>query len=49
MAQKRVSKFGLFTEELDKKTNAIAKTINEHLTRERQMAKALKNMDQLEK
>ena len=53
----RMTKFNLeldneikkYHEELDKKVNALQKTINEHLTRERQMAKALKNMDQLEK
>ena len=27
----------------------LQKTINEHLTRERQMAKALKSMDELDK
>ena len=47
--KKEFENFSSSTEELDKKVNALQKTINEHLTRERQMAKALKNMDQLEK
>ena len=47
--KKEFENFSSSTEELDKKVNALQKTINEHLTRERQMAKALKSMDELDK
>ncbi len=46
--KKEFENFGSSTEELQRKTNAIIKTVNEHATRERQMSKAIKNMDQVE-
>ena len=36
------------TEDLQKKADAMLKAVNEHATRERQMEKAIKNMDQLD-
>lgn len=46
--KKEFENFGGSTEELQKKTNAMLKAVNEHATRERQMGKAIKNMDQLD-
>ena len=46
--KKEFEKFGSSTEELLKKTDAMLKAVNEHATRERQMNKAIKNMDQLD-
>lgn len=46
--KKEFEKFGSSTEELLKKADAMLKAVNEHATRERQMNKAIKNMDQLD-
>ena len=46
--KKEFENFGSSTEELQKKTDAMLKVVNEHATRERQMSKAIKNMDQVE-
>ena len=46
--KKEFEKFGTSTEELLKKADAMLKAVNEHATRERQMNKAIKNMDQLD-
>lgn len=46
--KKEFEKFSSSTEDLLKKADAILKAANEHATRERQMAKAIKNMDQLD-
>ena len=46
--KKEFEKFGNYTEDLMKKTDALLKTVNEHATRERQMKKSIKNMDQLD-
>jgi len=46
--KKEFEKFGSSTEELLKKADAMLKVVNEHATRERQMNKAIKNMDQLD-
>ena len=46
--KKEFEKFGSSTEELLKKAEAMLKAVNEHATRERQMNKAIKNMDQLD-
>ena len=46
--KKEFEKFGSSTEELLKKADAMLKAVNEHATRERQMHKAIKNMDQLD-
>jgi DNA recombination protein RmuC len=46
--KKEFEKFGSSTEELLKKADAMLKAANEHATRERQMNKAIKNMDQLD-
>ena len=46
--KKEFENFGSSTEELQKKTDAMLKAVNEHATRERQMNKAIKNMDQVE-
>ena len=46
--KKEFENFGSSTEELQKKTDAMLKAVNEHATRERQMSKAIKNMDQIE-
>ena len=46
--KKEFEKFGSSTEELLKKADAMFKAVNEHATRERQMNKAIKNMDQLD-
>ena len=46
--KKEFENFGGSTEELQKKTDAMLKAVNEHTTRERQMDKAIKNMDQLD-
>ena len=46
--KKEFVNFGSSTEELQKKTDAMLKAVNEHATRERQMNKAIQNMDQLD-
>ena len=46
--KKEFENFGSSTEELQKKTDAMLKAVNEHATRERQMNKAIKNKDQVE-
>jgi DNA anti-recombination protein RmuC len=46
--KKEFEKFGSSTDDLLKKADAMIKAVNEHLTRERQMSKAIKNMDQLD-
>ena len=46
--KKEFERFGDSTEELLKKADAMLKAANEHATRERQMNKAIKNMDQLD-
>jgi DNA recombination protein RmuC len=46
--KKEFVSFGSSTEELQKKTEALLKALNEHATRERQMNKAIQNMDQLD-
>ena len=46
--KKEFEKFGSSTEDLLKKADAMLKAVNEHATRERQMNKAIKNMDQLD-
>ena len=43
--KKEFEKFSTSTEDLQKKADAMLKTINEHATRERQMEKAIKSMD----
>ncbi len=43
--KKEFEKFGASTEELQKKADAMLKTVNEHVIRERQMEKAIKSMD----
>ena len=46
--KKEFEKFGSSTDDLLKKADAMHKAVNEHATRERQMHKAIKNMDQLD-
>jgi len=46
--KKEFERFSDSTEELLKKADAMLKAVNEHATRERQMNKAIKNMDQLD-
>lgn len=46
--KKEFEKFSSSTEDLLKKADAMLKSVNEHATRERQMGKAIKNMDQLD-
>jgi DNA recombination protein RmuC len=46
--KKEFEKFGSSTDDLLKKADAMIKAVNEHSTRERQMGKAIKNMDQLD-
>ena len=46
--KKEFEKFGSSTEELLKKADAMLRAVNEHATRERQMNKAINNMDQLD-
>jgi DNA recombination protein RmuC len=46
--KKEFENFGGSTEELQKKTDAMLKAVNEHATRERQMGKDINNMDQLD-
>ena len=46
--KKEFENFGASTADLEKKTDAMLKAVNEHATRERQMGKAIKNMDQLD-
>ena len=46
--KKEFEKFGSSTDDLLKKADAMIKAVNEHATRERQMHKAIKSMDQLD-
>jgi DNA recombination protein RmuC len=46
--KKEFLNFSSSTEDLQKRADAMLKAINEHATRERQMEKAIKNMDQLD-
>ena len=46
--KKEFLNFGGSTEDLQKRADAMLKAVNEHATRERQMEKAIKNMDQLD-
>ena len=46
--KKEFLNFSSSTEDLQKRADAMLKAVNEHATRERQMEKAIKNMDQLE-
>ena len=46
--KKEFEKFGSSTDDLIKKADAMLKSVNEHATRERQMGKAIKNIDQLD-
>ena len=46
--KKEFEKFGSSTDDLLKKADAMIKAVNEQSTRERQMSKAIKNMDQLD-
>ena len=46
--KKEFLNFGSSTEDLQKRVDAMLKAVNEHATRERQMEKAIKNMDQLD-
>ena len=46
--KKEFVSFGSSTEELQKKTDAMLRAVNEHAIRERQMNKAIQNMDQLD-
>ena len=46
--KKEFEKFSSSTDDLLKKADAMLKSVNEHATRERQMGKAIKNMDQLD-
>ena len=46
--KKEFEKFSSSTDDLLKKADAMLKSVNEHATRERQMGKAIKSMDQLD-
>ena len=46
--KKEFENFGNSTEDLQKKTDAMLKAVNEHTTRERQMSKAIKNMENVD-
>ena len=46
--KKEFEKFSSSTDDLLKKADAMLKSVNEHAIRERQMGKAIKNMDQLD-
>ena len=46
--KKEFENFGNSTEDLQKKTDAMLKAVNEHVTRERQMSKAIKNMENVD-
>ena len=46
--KKEFEKFSSSTDDLLKKADAMLKSVNEHATRERQMGKAIKNMEQLD-
>ena len=46
--KKEFLNFSGSTEDLQKRADAMLKAVNEHATRERQMEKAIKNMDQLD-
>ena len=46
--KKEFENFGNSTNDLQKKTDAMLKAVNEHVTRERQMSKAIKNMENVD-
>ena len=46
--KKEFENFGNSTGDLQKKTDAMLKAVNEHVTRERQMSKAIKNMENID-
>ena len=46
--KKEFEKFNSSTDDLLKKADAMLKAVNEHATRERQMGRAIKNMDKLD-
>ena len=46
--KKEFENFRNSTEDLQKKTDAMLKAVNEHVTRERQMSKAIKNMENVD-
>ena len=46
--KKEFEKFNSSTEDLLKKADAMLKAVNEHSTRERQMQRAITNMDKLD-
>ena len=46
--KKEFENFGNSTEDLQKKTDAMLKAVSEHVTRERQMSKAIKNMENVD-
>ena len=46
--KKEFENFGNSTGDLQKKTDAMLKAVNEHVTRERQMSKAIKNMENVD-
>jgi DNA recombination protein RmuC len=46
--KKEFLNFGSSTEDLQKRVDAMMKAVNEHATRERQMEKAIKNMERLD-
>ena len=46
--KKEFENFGNSTEDLQKKTDAMLKAVNEYVTRERQMSKAIKNMENVD-
>ena len=46
--KKEFENFGNSTEDLQKKTDAMLKAVNEHVTRESQMSKAIKNMENVD-
>ena len=46
--KKEFEKFNSSTDDLLKKADAMLKAVNEHSTRERQMERAIKNMDKLD-
>ena len=48
VVKKEFEKFNSSTDDLLKKADAMLKAVNEHSTRERQMERAIKNMDKLD-
>ena len=46
--KKEFENFGNSTNDLQKKTDAMLKAVNDHVTRERQMSKAIKNMENVD-